>query len=110
MGYVHKQFLNPIDWGVLRIIRKRQGFAPSEKWEPALRNAILMFSYQQLVTGIVILACGFSQLSSGLYSFHWQIIVYLAWFSSLDPLEDSDRNRRWATNNSQYMRHRLILS
>lgn len=38
------------------------------------------------MTGIAILASGYSQLACGLSSYHWQIIIYLAWFSSLTHL------------------------
>lgn len=38
------------------------------------------------MTGIAILASGYSQLTCGLPSYHWQIVVYLAWFSSLTHL------------------------
>lgn len=39
-----------------------------------------------MVTGIAILASGYSQLHCSLSVYHWQIIVYLAWFSSLTHL------------------------
>lgn len=45
-----------------------------------------MFSDQQVVTGIAILSAGYSQLHCGLSSYHWEIVIYLAWFSSLTHL------------------------
>ena len=45
-----------------------------------------MFSDQQAVTGIALLASGFAQLNNGIESYHWQVVVYLAWFSSLTHL------------------------
>jgi len=45
-----------------------------------------MFSDQQVVTGIAILSAGYSQLRCGLSSYHWEIVVYLAWFSSVTHL------------------------
>ena len=42
-----------------------------------------MFSDQQLVTGLAILIAGFSQISSGISTVYWQVIVDLAWFSSI---------------------------
>lgn len=40
----------------------------------------------QIVTGISILISGYVQLRCGLSVFHWQIIVLLAWFSSVTHL------------------------
>lgn len=45
-----------------------------------------MFSDQQLVTGIALLTTGFTQLNKGITSYHWSILVYLSWFSSLTHL------------------------
>jgi hypothetical protein len=55
-------------------------------WSGAIETAVLMFSDQQLVTGISILVSGYSQLRCGLSTYHWQIVVYLAWFASLTHL------------------------
>ena len=78
--------MNSIDSGVTDAIWRRFRSGPATKWESTFRNAVLMFSDQQLVTGIAILASGYAQLPCGLSSFHWQMIVYLAWFSSLTHL------------------------
>ena len=86
MGCVPSQFLNKFDEGILRTLWRIAHFRPSETWEPLLRKAVLMLSDQQLVTGIALLASAYSQLSCGLSSYHWQLIVYLAWFSSLTHL------------------------
>ena len=59
-----------------------KGRLPPEKWGEAMRACVLSFSDIQLVTGIAILSAGFSQLQCSITSYHWQIIVYLAWFSS----------------------------
>lgn len=40
----------------------------------------------QIVTGFSILISGFLQLRCGLTTFYWQVVVYLAWFSSLTHL------------------------
>lgn len=40
----------------------------------------------QIVTGLSILISGFAQLRCGLSAYHWQVLVYLAWFSSLTHL------------------------
>lgn len=40
----------------------------------------------QLLTGLAILTSGFASLRNGLSTYHWQIVVYLAWLSSLTHL------------------------
>lgn len=40
----------------------------------------------QILTGLSILISGYSQLRCGLSVYHWQILVYLAWFCSLTHL------------------------
>jgi hypothetical protein len=40
----------------------------------------------QIVTGVSILVSGYAQLTCGLSAYHWQVVVYLAWFSSLTHL------------------------
>lgn len=86
MGCVQEQDLNILDEAFLRTIRRIAHFAPSPEWKEPLGKAVLMFSDQQIVTGIALLASGYSQLPSGLDTYHWQIIVYLAWFSSFTHL------------------------
>jgi hypothetical protein len=43
---------------------------PSAKWTDAIEDAVLMFSDQQLVTGIAILISGYSQLECALSAYH----------------------------------------
>ena len=81
-----KPTANVIDRGIIDFLWRRFSRRPNKKWGTALRRAVLMFSDQQVVTGIAILVAGFSQLHCGLASFHWKIIVALAWFSSLTHL------------------------
>lgn len=69
-------------WNVL----SKEGSEPSAKWSKAIEEAVLMFSDQQLVTGIGILVSGYSQIDCALSTYHWEIVVYLAWFSSLTHL------------------------
>ena len=86
MGCVQEQDLNILDERFLRTIRRRAHFAPSPKWKKPLGKAVLLFSDQQIVTGIALLTSGYSQLPRGLDAYHWQIVVYLTWFSSFTHL------------------------
>jgi hypothetical protein len=58
------------------------------------------------VTGIAILASGFSQVKCGLSTFHWQIVVYLAWFSSSTHLTFL---RRYTVKNRGFRALRILL-
>lgn len=86
MGYVDEEFMNRIDRAIADTLWRKDRSKPSEAWKSTLRSAVLMFSDQQLVTGIALLASGYAQLPYGLASYYWQIIIYLAWFSSLTHL------------------------
>ena len=101
--------MNSIDKGILSIIWRKTGSNPAKTWEPTLRTAVLMFSDQQLVTGIALLTSGYVQLDCGLSAFHWQMIVYLAWFSSLTHLTTLTVLRQYFRDNPGPRLWRSIL-
>ena len=109
LGFVEVQFLNPIDQGFLyhfrRILRPRS----TARRVSTLRKAVLMFSDQQLVTGIALLVGGFSQLRDGLDAYHWQILVYLVWFSSLTHLTTLTVLRQYFRDNSTIRLWRAVF-
>ena len=74
---------NALDRFIITFMWKKGGSPFSEAWGKAMRAGVSTFSDIQLVTGIAILSAGFFQLNCSITSYHWQIIVYLAWFSSL---------------------------
>ena len=88
----HDKTENPVDRviidGVARLWKSLFGNRPkpSLKWSESIEAAVLMFSDQQLVTDIGILMSGYLQLKCALSTYHWEIVVYLAWFSSLTHL------------------------
>jgi hypothetical protein len=51
-----------------------------------INKCVLMLSDQQIITGIAILGSAFSQLDSGFQIYHWQMSIWLAWFSSVTHL------------------------
>ncbi|CAG8179328.1 unnamed protein product [Penicillium nalgiovense] len=83
---------NPIDTTILRTMRripKRLMGARNvrnSQVERGFTECILAMSDLQIVTGLSILISGYTQLPQGLSSFHWMVIVDLAWFSSLTHL------------------------
>ena len=85
-GFLSPLQLNVIDHGVLSFVRQKLKLRAPDDWERPMRQGIMMFSDQQLVKGIAILGSAYSQLGAGIFLYHWQIIVYLAWFSSLTHL------------------------
>ncbi|OQD73997.1 hypothetical protein PENANT_c191G11629 [Penicillium antarcticum] len=54
--------------------------------EKSLVKCILSMSDIQIITGISIIVSGAAQLKCGISTYQWQVLVYLAWFSSLTHL------------------------
>ena len=106
MGCVPEQELCILDDMFLRLIRRK---APPSDLKESLGKAVLMFSDQQIVTGIALLASGYSQLRSGLDAYHWQIIVYLAWFSSFTHLTTLTVLRNYFQKHPATRTWRIIL-
>lgn len=51
-----------------------------------MERSVLVLADTQLVSGIAILVAGYSQLHCGVSAYHWQIVVYVAWFASFSFL------------------------
>ena len=109
VNYVPKEFMNRIDQGILSFLWRKARSQPSHIWEPTLRRAVLTFSDQQIVTGLAILIGGYAQLPYGLSSYHWQIVVYLAWFSSVTHLTTLTFLRRYFRENPEARLWRTLL-
>lgn len=73
-----------------------------QKWRMILDELILSLSDQQMITGIAILIAGIIQLDSKISFYHWNVLVSLAWFSSLTHLSALTLLR-------SYFRSRLLL-
>ncbi|KAJ3533844.1 hypothetical protein NM208_g7802 [Fusarium decemcellulare] len=67
-------------------INSQAAQANGSKLEGTLNKCVLLFADIQLVTGTAILISGFFTIRCGLSTYHWQLIVYLAWFSSITHL------------------------
>lgn len=52
-----------------------------------------------MITGIALLASGFSLLKCGISAYHWQITIYLVWFSSFTHLATLTFLRRYLYEN-----------
>lgn len=78
--------MNPIDQSFLDFIWRKKLPSLSEERRRALETGVLTFSDLQVVTSFSILICGFSQLGCSLSAYHWQIMVYTAWFASVTHL------------------------
>lgn len=81
---------NPVDRAFIKFMTPKswntQQGRPSKKWTQALEAAIVIYSDMQALTGIAILLSAFLQLQCGISTYHWQVAVDLAWFSSLTHL------------------------
>jgi hypothetical protein len=62
----------------------------------------------QIVTGLSILISGYAQLHQGITSFHWIVIVDLAWFSSITHLACLTLLRNHLYNHSAQRLWRLL--
>lgn len=79
--------VNVVDNGLLTFFRHRAiSWKPSRRFEYAMEKSVLILSDTQLVTGLGILAAGYSQLKCGISAYHWQIMVFVAWFASFSFL------------------------
>ncbi|KAJ6168270.1 hypothetical protein N7497_001113 [Penicillium chrysogenum] len=56
------------------------------RFEKSLVKCILSMSDIQIITSITIIVSGAAQLKCGTSTYQWQVLVYLAWFSSLTHL------------------------
>ncbi|TQV90780.1 Glycosyl transferase, family 25 [Cordyceps javanica] len=74
---------NPVDVVVLGSFRRR---VLEPRFKDAALKCVLAMSDLQILTGYSILISGYLQLYCGLSAYHWQMLVYLAWFSSLTHL------------------------
>ncbi|KAL4939194.1 hypothetical protein BDV06DRAFT_41167 [Aspergillus oleicola] len=66
-------------------------------------------SDQQLVTGVAILASGYSQLKCGMSMDNWKILVDLAWFSSVTHLAALTFIRAYIQDHASVLHLRLPL-
>jgi len=71
LGFIDVQLLNGVDEGFLRLLRCRTKLPLTTRSASTLRKAILMYSDQQLVTGIALLVSGFSHFHYGVDAYHW---------------------------------------
>lgn len=83
----HTDVVNVVDDGVLTFFRRRvMAWKPSRRFQHAMEKSVLILSDTQLITGLGILAAGYSQLQCGISAYHWQIMVFVAWFASFSFL------------------------
>ena len=111
MGCIEENFLNEIDKTIIAKLSLRRHAKSIQRVELTLRRAVLMFSDQQIVTGIALLASGYSQLNRDITVYHWQILMYLAWFSSLTHLTTLTVLRQYFRENfaARFWRSILML-
>lgn len=86
----HRQQRNSVDRTFLAFVVPTwltiQTEEVSDRWTRAFDAAVLFLGDTQVVTSVAILLSGYIQLRCGLSIYHWEMIVDLAWFSSLTHL------------------------
>ncbi|KAE9366901.1 hypothetical protein N431DRAFT_487371 [Stipitochalara longipes BDJ] len=93
---------NPIDTLLLGYVAKwiPQRSSSVDILEPAFEKLVVMLSDQQLITGLALLISSAIQLRSGISSYHWQMTIYLVWFSSFTHLATLTLLRKYLKDNS----------
>ena len=87
LGYVSDDNLNDLDHKLLGFLWRKRKPPSRERLKYGIERLILMYSDQQIVTGLAILVAGYAQLRCGsIDAYHWQIMIFTAWFSSLTHL------------------------
>lgn len=109
MGYIEDDYMNEIDGWVINRFSPSKYFKSWPRLETTLRRVVLAFSDQQAVTGIALLGSGYGSLNTGIDSYHWQILVYLVWFSSLTHLTTLTVLRRHFLHNPAARLGRAVL-
>ncbi|KAH0429357.1 hypothetical protein CcaCcLH18_08479 [Colletotrichum camelliae] len=73
------------------------------------RKFILAMSDIQLATGLAVLISGFHELPRSISAYHWMVIVYTAWFSSVTHLAALSHLRNYYANHLRACVWRLVL-
>ncbi|KAI1777780.1 hypothetical protein F4818DRAFT_325527 [Hypoxylon cercidicola] len=109
--------VNLVDDFVLSSIRKRGIFCWMSHYERLMggrledtfNKCVLVLADTQIITGLAILISGFISIRCRLSSYHWQIIVYLAWLSSMTHLSTLTFLRNHLYNQPAEYFSRLLL-
>ncbi|KAI5238508.1 hypothetical protein E4T42_08957 [Aureobasidium subglaciale] len=79
LGAIDAHLLGPVDLLVHRIPSRPR---ISKAWQKALDACVLLFSDQQIMTGLAMLVAGFVGLVGRMDVYHFQVVIMLAWMSS----------------------------
>ncbi|KAF6795860.1 hypothetical protein CSOJ01_13357 [Colletotrichum sojae] len=107
---------NPIDLKLVRFIRRFRLLSFTEETSARLQVAfdetIISLCDIQLVTGLGILISCYILLQCGLDAYHWQIAMYLGWFSAVTHLSGLTVLRRYLNTYvwTKYVRYSSMLS
>lgn len=105
--YVVSHKDNPFDVAVFGWVNPATRRA--KKWNSAMEAAVITFGDTQILTGIAILLGAFIQLPHGISSYHWQVVVSLAWFSTLTHLLALKSQRHVFRNRREMAAKRAVL-
>ncbi|KAF2748856.1 hypothetical protein M011DRAFT_476226 [Sporormia fimetaria CBS 119925] len=74
-----------------------------------MEKAVLILSDTQLVTGLAFVIGGYSQLNCRIAAYRWQIMIYVAWFSSFSFLSAMAFLREYFQTNRSLRFIRILL-
>lgn len=84
-GFIPDDQLSIVDKRCFNVTSKRV----NSEWVKALRKGVLVFSDQQIVTGIAVLLAAYCIRDTSVY--HFQMAIYLAWVRFIMPFGTNTR-------------------
>ncbi|GAB7334996.1 hypothetical protein MBLNU13_g06862t2 [Cladosporium sp. NU13] len=94
--FLPSHYLRRVDRRIFRANSRNQ----DSRWRNIIEKVVISVSDQQLVTALAILAAGYYEImNNNLSVYHWQIVVYLAWLSSVVHIESLTLLRDVFNNN-----------
>lgn len=106
-GWIDPLSTSILDERILASLKVKHFNHQSRKVKNGVRNVVLIFSDQQIVTGIAVLVSAYSQMKS-ISVYHYQVAIYLAWMSSNVHLITLTVLRGWLQKNKTLRRGRVI--
>ncbi|KAI8662950.1 hypothetical protein NCS56_01099800 [Fusarium sp. Ph1] len=111
------QYPNIIDYTFLHSARMLPGLrhVHFSEWfrsgqpESALNKGVMTFSDIQIFSGLTMMISGYIALERELQSYHWQLLIYLVWFSSVTHLAALSFLRNHLANHPGRMGWRILL-
>ncbi|KAG7044905.1 hypothetical protein JMJ77_0004364 [Colletotrichum scovillei] len=111
---IAKRIPNPADQMIYKHTKRLRGWFghhadEASGVEQAFHKCILTLADTQLVTGLSIMLSGYYALTQGLSAYHWQMVLCLAWFSTMTHLSALTFLRTYLNNHPAGRFWRIFL-